>query len=207
MRCANGFFKLTDPKVGEIGGHQLLPSWWSRFYEYPWAMQFAEPGQIVADMGCGYTFRPLKNALAQVVERVYAIDGNPQVLDLDAPENCWLVVANFTDRIPLIEEESIDRVFCISVLEDLQKGDMIEPALTEFSRVLAPDGLMVLTFDVPYDDAKPCEHYPGLDLGRFEASLPGLGLEYVGEVDHDKGGAVVHEAYNLCVWHCVLRKA
>jgi len=201
----NGFFKLDDPQVDSIGGFDLLPSWWSRFYEYPWAMRFARPGDTVMDAGCGWHFRPLKNALAQVVDTVYAIDAHDGVLDLEVPNNVILVQADFTRRVPMLRDRSLDRVFCISVLEDLEAGDMIYPALLEFSRLIKDDGKIVLTFDVPYDTEKPTPHYPGLNLDRFIRTVADAGLHFEGPIDTDKTNAVVHEEYNLAVFHGVLK--
>ena len=44
----NGFFRWDDPKVSEVAGYALPPDWWSRPYEYAWALGFAKPGQVVA---------------------------------------------------------------------------------------------------------------------------------------------------------------
>ena len=200
----NAFFKLTDHKVDSIGSFELLPSWWSRFYEYPWAMRFARPGDEVADMGCGWHFRPLKNALAQVVDAVYAIDAHDGVLELEVPSNVSLVQADFTHRIQPLKDRSLDRVFCISVLEDLEAGDMIYPALLEFSRLVRDDGKIVCTFDTPFDETKPTPHYPGLNLDRFIRTAADAGLRFEGEIDTDKANAVVHSDYNLAVFHAVL---
>ncbi|MCJ7620947.1 MAG: class I SAM-dependent methyltransferase [Anaerolineae bacterium] len=206
MTCANAFFRIDDPRVDEIAGHKLLPAWWSRAYEYPWGLQFARPGDIVMDAGCGHNFRPFKDALAQIVDQVYAVDADREVLQQTPAPKMSLVWADFTQRIPLIGYEELDRVFCISVLEDLEKGDLIEPALREFARVLKPDGKMILTFDVPYDTGKECKFYPGLDLEGFIQTAAAAGLHFEGEIDRDKTNAVFHSDFNLAVWHCVLVK-
>lgn len=200
----NAFFRIDDPRVDEIAGHKLLPAWWSRAYEYPWGLQFARPGDIVMDAGCGHNFRPFKDALAQIVDQVYAVDADREVLQQTPAPKMSLVWADFTQRIPLIGYEELDRVFCISVLEDLEKGDLIEPALREFARVLKPDGKMILTFDVPYDEAKECKSYPGLNLKRFVKTVDDLGVAFEGSFDLSKENAVVHTDYNLCVFHAVI---
>ncbi|MCJ7621299.1 MAG: class I SAM-dependent methyltransferase [Anaerolineae bacterium] len=199
----NGFFKIDDPRAETIGGHGLLPGWWSRFVEYPWALRFAAHGQIVADMGCGHNFRPFKDALAQIVEHVYAVDADAEVLQQTPAENMAIVQADFTRRIPLMKDRSLDRVFCISVLEDL--GAAAYHALLEFSRVMKADGKIVLTFDVPYNPALECKFYPGLDLDAFEATVAEAGLVFDGPIDRDKTNAVFHSDFNLCVFHAVLR--
>ena len=200
----NAFFKLTDPKATEILGLEIHPTFWSRHYEYPWALQFAEPGQVVADMGCGWHQRPFKNALAQICELVYAVDGHPGVTKLPGHPNMPFVVADITKPIPEIAESSLDRVFCISVIEDLK--DIAGKALTEFARCVKTDGLVIVTCDSQYDYDKPLAQYPGVPIDVLEKAVDEAGLEFVGERDWDKTGALYHEGFNLAVVHMVLRR-
>ena len=113
------------------------------------------------------------------------------------------VVADITKEIQEIPAGSLDRVFCISVLEDL--GDMTASALEEFSRVVKTDGQIILTFDAPYLGAST-PVYPGLLLYKFEQAMKDAGLRYSGSVDYEKENAVNHQEWNLCVFHCVLIK-
>ena len=59
----NAFFQKNDPSTLDLMGFEIDPSWWSRSYEYPWALSFAEKDDVVVDMGCGYVDRPFKHAL------------------------------------------------------------------------------------------------------------------------------------------------
>jgi ubiquinone/menaquinone biosynthesis C-methylase UbiE len=204
MTWANAFFKLDDPHVSEIMGGEIHPTWWSRHYEYPWAFQFAEPGQIVADMGCGWHQRPFKDALAQVCKKVYAVDSHPDVVLLPGHPNMQFVVASITEPIEAIEAGSLDRVFCISVIEDLR--EIVGKALAEFTRCVKPDGLVIITCDSQYDYDKPLGKYPGVPIDVLEQAVDEAGLEFVGDVDWNKDNALYHEGFNLAVVHMVLRR-
>ena len=200
---AYGYFKQSDPRIEELAGYRLPEDWWSRPWEYAWALEYASPGMTVADMGCGWMYRPFKDALDVLGCKVYAVDGDKRLLTQEKRTGIEFVVADITKPIPEIPEGSLDRVFCISVLEDL--GDMVAPALKQFARVIKPDGKIILTFDVPYLDA-PTPVYPGLPLDKFEQSMKEAGLRYAGKIDYDKENAVNHQEWNLCVFHCSLIK-
>ena len=199
----NAFFKQSDPSINELAGYDFHADWWSRLYEYAWAMQYAEAGLVVADMGCGWMYRPFKDALANVCKFVYAVDADKRLYGQKRADNMAFVTADVSREISGIQDGQLDRVFCISVLEDLD--DRVAPALEEFVKLIKPDGQIVLTFDAPYLDA-PTPVYPGLPLDKFERAMKDAGLRYVGEVDYDKGNAVNHKEWNLCVFHCTLIK-
>jgi len=200
----NGFFRWDDPKVSEVAGYALPHDWWSRPYEYAWALGFAKPGQVVADMGCGWMYRPFKDALAGICEHVYAVDQNSRLLAQSRPDNMTFVIANFSQKIEALEAGSLDAIFCISVLEDL--GDFAGHALKEFGRLLKDDGLVVITFDAPYDDNNPTPVYPGLPLHKFNNAVRAAGLRHKGMSDYRKDNAVNHGECNLSCFHCVLEK-
>ncbi len=200
---ANGYFKQSDPRIEELAGYDLPSDWWSRGYEYAWAMQYAEAGLVVADMGCGWMYRPFKDALAEACQFVYAVDVDKRLRHQDRADNMALVTADITKDIPGIQDGQLDRVFCISVLEDL--GDKAALALKEFSRVIKPDGKIVLTFDVPYLDA-PTPVYPGLSMDKFTQARRDTGLIFDGKVNYRKDNAVNHQEWNLCVFHCLLKR-
>lgn len=198
----SGFLKYTDPRLSVVAGWALPQGWWSRPWEYAWALQFARPGQVVADMGCGYTYRPLKDALANTCAHVYAVDASPKVLALPGREHLEYVVADISKPIPAIATGSLDRIFCISVLEDTQR--QLPQILAEFARCLKPDGLVILTFDTPYYIDQPCLAWPGLNLQDFFRAVEDAGLSLVGDFDFDITDAVHHKDWNLCVVHCAL---
>ena len=197
---------MNDPTVREIGGYPLAEDWWSRKYEYPWAFGFAREGDVCADMGCGWMPRPFKDALATVCQKVYAVETDRRVLSLDGhPGVMEFVMADFTKPIPAIWGNSLDRVYCISVLEDLGIG--VWPAMVEFARVLKPDGRIVITTDAQYDPWLPLGQYSATNLDDLFDAIDNAGLEFDGDIDEDKTDAVYHGGFNLCVFHCVLKKA
>ncbi len=200
----NGYFKLDDPKASEIMGYPIHPGWWSRRYEYPWALEYAEEGQVVADMGCGWTPRPFKDALAALGCQVYAVDGGEKLLTQEKRPGMEFVIADITKPIPEIMGGSLDRVFCISVLEDT--GERVPGSLKEFSRCLKPGGVCVLTFDTQYDMDKPLGQWPGVNIEKFKELLKDIDLEWQEPPDWNKNGALFNEEFNLCVFHCSLTK-
>jgi len=204
MKNNNAFFKTTDPKIEALVGVPLNPSWWSRMYEYAWAIQFAAPGQNVADMGAGWSGRPFKEALADVCGHVYAVDQDERFLELpNNRENLDFLVGNFEQPLPFFKPESMDRVFCISVLEDLTN---YEAALREFYRVLKSGGLLVITCDSQYDENKPLTKYPGVSFDKLFDAIQEAGFRLPNGMDMDVTDAVHHDEWNLACWHMVLTK-
>lgn len=195
----NAYFKLHDDTAVSILGYAIPAEWWSRVYEYPWAMQYAEPGLTVADMGAGWQQRPFKDMLAKVCGKVYAVDQHWEIRQLEAHDNMEFIVADFTGWIDTIPDASLDRVFCISVIEELSEN--MQDAMAEFSRCLKPGGKCIITADVVYDNSKPTPYCGGVIA---EAMVDAASLYFsIGETDFDKTDAMHSELYNLCVFHCV----
>lgn len=122
-------------------------------------------------------------------------------------------------RLPY-ESNTFDRVFCISVLEHMPDASARHPfllrfpvlwriplllgyprmdivrALMEFRRVLAPGGLIVLTFD-----------YPRVNLSHMDLIVRRLGLRYAGGGDFTKPeNALLFEEKDLNIFRMVLTK-
>jgi ubiquinone/menaquinone biosynthesis C-methylase UbiE len=155
-------------------------------------------------MGCGWQQRPFKDALAKTCKKVYAVDQHWEAGKLDTHDNMEYVIADFTQRVDAIPDNSLDRVFCISVLEEL--GDRIKPALLEFYRCLKPGGLCVITMDVQYDMDKPTPYCGGVDPDVMNDAIDAVRFSLFGGYDGDKSYAMFSEMYNLCVFHYVLVK-
>jgi len=200
----NDFFRVNDYHSREFYGHTLPETWWSRHYEYPWAILSALDGKYktAADMGCGYIYRPFKDIVAALCKTVYAVDSNSRLLEqAPFPKNIVPVISPL-QKIELVDE-SLDLVFCISVLEETNCQSEI---LKEFHRVMKPDGQLVLTFDVPYDPAIPLGRYKGLDLNTFWKMADAAGFDTPDAKGTDKTDALFHEEFNLCVYHAILVK-
>lgn len=181
------FILVNDEKLDEV--IMKLPSnWWSRPYEYAWAVQFVENTDTVLDAACGVC-HPFKYYLLDRCEAVYGCDLDERVLSKEA------VLAEVAEifeseaiRFPLpllnqvnlsieditntsYSDKMFDKIFCISVIEHLKEEDIIKTFL-EFKRILKNKGKLVLTIDVPYF---PIERLPQI--------VDQTGWEFVGEVD------------------------
>lgn len=204
----NDIFRIDDPHAYEIGKYAIHRDWWSRHYEYPWAMQFAGQRQIVADMGTGWWERPLKHALADICDLVVAVDAHEDVLKLKNSPKLLHVHGDFINGpISGLAPGNFDRVFCISVLEDLGNWLEIYRALSEFDRIMAVDGRMVITFDTIYEPSLPTPIYPGLGIEDFISAVEHADLEFVDRpIKINRERAVANLEFNLCVVHCVLKR-
>ena len=133
---------------------------WSREWEYPWAVLNAEtaPGMRVCDLGCGGS--PLLPYLAGRCGcvcwgldqhfpiharhnlRFFAEDPRTQF-----PEITWLEEDMAELSLP---DSSMDRIFCISVLEHVSE-DVMKGTVAQIHRVLRPGGRALITTDVTGD--------------------------------------------------------
>ena len=207
MASENDFFLCNDFSSDELLDWRIPDTWWSRVYEYPWAINYAKAGQVVADLGCGYHFRPFKDALSKVCYYVYAVDKDERVLDLDKQypfaTNLQMVVADMEKPMP-IQKHSLDRIFCISVLEEL---DDPEAALSGMHRILKPDGLAVLTFDVVYNNNLPQGQYKGISVEYMLQLAVTANLFPREEISCSMDNRLKNDSLNLCVYHLVLKAA
>ena len=175
----------------------------SRLWEYPWAILAAElsPGLRCADIGGGTTPFPL---YLREIEKTDVIIIDPDVGG--SQEDHYLghgltqsfirkanlkVLPDSMENISL-PDESVDRVFCISVLEHIRSAHVWQKGLREMARILRPDGLAIVTVDLnagnfyihPFDILR----YSGLILsGRIDLRMPshrfGRMPEYLADID------------------------
>lgn len=205
----NAFFRMCDPADEYLHGFRISEGWWSRRFEYSFVMKYAGAGQIVADMGAGWHYRPLHDALSNVCDFVYAVDYHPGILDekeIPPMKSGIYINADFTKPIEAMLSETLDRIFCVSVLEEC--GDYVG-ALKEFYHLLKPDGLCIITCDMPHRDDKPeHEKYRGLKLENLESAMKEAGFRFQGSINRvrDYIDLLHNDEFNLCVWHCVLKK-
>lgn len=198
----NGFFKRSDPHTVHMDGGDMPPQLWIHPWMYRFALSFAGPGMVCADLGTGWHYRPFRYELARRVDKVYAVDSNREVLRQRGADNLRFIVADFTDRITEIEPESLDLVFFIHCLE----RNTVNRALWEVAKLIKPSGRVIVCADSPYDPRKPLGQWKGLNVDVLQRDVALAGLMFDGSLDLDKTGAVVHEEWNLCNWHCVLRR-
>jgi len=163
------FFRTTDYKVDKVGDFVIPPTWWSRFYEYPWASWFIEKGETVLDAGCGIE-HPFKFLLGYWCD-AYACDLDPAINKVEIPldRDLHLCEADMTN-LPY-PGNTFDKVFCISVIEHLDPASRRD-ALIEFYRVLKPSGKLIMTLD-----------YPTSDPQELAEMLKACGFSFAGDVD------------------------
>lgn len=159
------FMRWTDPRLPTVAGLRLPRTWWSRPFEYAWASLFSPAHDRVLDAGCGVS-HPFKWALSWQGDPTIGVDLDARINSVDetlaairadfGPSAPMPLYRDYTPRVASITDlpfpaPCFARVFCISVLEHMHASDRAR-ALAEFARVLRPDGLAVLTVDVPACD-------------------------------------------------------
>jgi len=135
-----------------------------RRVEYPWAIlnaQLDHPMKIL-DVGSGLSLLPVY--LAKKGHSVVSLDNDKILMERVLPKLASFVGADVDYRIGDatkldFDDNSFDRVFCISVLEHLEeevidgkhvnyrKKNLDVKAIEEMLRVLKPNGRLILTFD------------------------------------------------------------
>ena len=109
----NGYFTTDDEKSNQIQDFTIPDVWWSRLYEYIWCKHLIKPGETVLDAGSGPNY-PFQYELAESGCKVFSIDIDPDLVNSKPHPNINHIVASIDD-MP-IPDNSIDTVFCISVL-------------------------------------------------------------------------------------------
>ncbi len=182
------FFQQSDPYSNVI----LVPlpkTWWSRPYEYHWAQEFADPTAVVLDAASGVS-HPFKFWLGTRCRITHACDIDPRIgddrtllegiIDDFGPENARYLMDNYVSKIHLVQasilelpynDQSLDTVFCLSVLEHLSSTEQVK-TLSEFFRILKPGGLLVITLD-----------YPTVNRAFFHHIVLKAGFAFAGPVD------------------------
>lgn len=196
----NRFIKKSDPYATDIMGYQLPATWWSRPYEYVWALCFAREGETVVDAGCGLE-HPFKWMLAKNGCKVIAIDNDERVLQCPEFPGVEYMWANL-GKIPL-PSGSVDKVFCISVMEHIPREERGRVYI-ELSRILKPDGLLILTMDM---DGLP-DPYTGAQIISSENFI--LDFDHLFHIEGDvvplSGDEILHDQYGTKVVRLRLRK-
>jgi ubiquinone/menaquinone biosynthesis C-methylase UbiE len=171
----NGFATTTGCQ-DKLDNYDIPVEWWSRRFEYPWVARYIDKDDVVVDAGCGVTHF-FKHWLSANCSHVWAVDTNTKIKNIWADTNVDLTVAPIA-AMP-INDSSVDKVVCISVLEHTNN---IGNILKEFDRVLVPDGRAIITLDVPT-----------IKLAKWRAVVAASPLCFVGGVDWKKPKDVLVE--------------
>ncbi len=161
-------------RIGPFGFQKNSPA---RAFEYPWAW-FAtplEPGMRVVELGAGAS--GLQFVLADqgldvtMVDPLIEPEGARGGWRFAAPDFARLnaafggrvtAVFDHLENAPL-PDESVDRVFCISVLEHVPE-EALNPLAAEIGRILRPGGCLVATVDL-FLDCRPFGPTATLPIG------------------------------------------
>lgn len=177
---SDGFFKTTDKHIDELAGVVLDPGfWWSRRYEYPFALEGVKKTDVVLDAACG-DIHPLKLALGDIC-KTHACD-----IMTPPPSNKYEFTWANIGAMPY-KDKTFTKVFCISVLEHLPL-DEIELVAKEFKRVLKPKGKLILTVD-----------FPTCDIPHLYWALKSAGFK-TNEPDMDMTGALMSDYFGRELW-------
>ncbi len=176
-------------EVEEVADLALRPF---RLWEYVWLYKIlglAEGGKSVLDLGGPASHVVLAATLAG--SQVHSIDLNPRIVAAGRHcaqsfglENYSAEVGDMCD-LSSIASNSVDRIVCCSVLEHLTGPDQ-KKALSEMGRVLAPGGIIGLTFDygagAPGTSVYlPPPHEPPANADEVRSRYVHSGLEVLGD--------------------------
>jgi 2-polyprenyl-3-methyl-5-hydroxy-6-metoxy-1,4-benzoquinol methylase len=214
------FIEQHKTDMADYGGKWALDQLrlWSRRWEYPFVAQrlinFAEkrPQQPlkILDAGSGVTYFPyfIINQLpaaeftccdydasyARQFERINHVRNESRVKFLQADLR----------NIPL-ESASVDALCCISVLEHTEEYARI---VSEFSRVLKPGGMFVLTFDLSLDGKFVLSRPAAREMFKLmdQRFVVGDGTNLILELDRMDGAGILttdsvrHSEPDLLPW-------
>lgn len=126
------------------------PMHWSRQIEWPWAIATAELTSEMNVLDIGGSWSVLTYAIAKRCSWLWTLDNDTESIRKASGSHNLL---GFRNIVPVVgdarklpyEDETFDRVFCISVLEHITDG--WGTAVDEIKRVLKPGGVAIVTFD------------------------------------------------------------
>lgn len=185
----NRFFKTDDERVNVIDGFKIPRVWWSRPYEYCFALEFAKDTDTVLDVGCGLE-HPFKHALGKRCKKVVAIDTD-KLIEGVKDDNVEFVCADILDYKPKVK---FDKIFIISTLEQTQ--DYMIEKFKNIESMLAEGGKVVITSD-----------YPSLDPNKLIKFAKEANLVPTSKFNEEiPSNALYHTAYKLNCYGIVLER-
>lgn len=201
MDTISRFIRRDDPHAQHCV-YDMPDGWWSRPYEYTFALQYANSLDVVLDAACGIP-HPLKFALCDRGCDVYACDtdtrlGDYSAMQADVGVDISRYIGAIQYRIASLvslpyADTMFDTVFCVSVLEHLSQDDQ-RKTLAEFARVLKCGGRLVLTMD-----------YPTVNVHTFSQQVVEYGFSFIGDLDTEyPDDALRNDAWGLSCFRMVL---
>ena len=206
----------SDPKITSLANVPLRGTWWSRYHEYAWVVQFAGPELRVLDGACGVS-HPFKWFLGKSCKETYAcdidsrLDSKEKIIQetyddlgpiahevVSNDEEIWDKVKLSNDSIHNLPDHfpKFDRIFCISTFEDLDLNDR-QSTLNSFAKHLEDDGLIVITCDCPK-----------VSVEELWKAAENAGLVPAGKVEKDiPADALHHDRWGIYIYRCVLKLA
>jgi ubiquinone/menaquinone biosynthesis C-methylase UbiE len=225
------FISNTDENSKEFF-FKLHPSWWSRFYEYPWASQFVNREDVVLDAASGIC-HPLKFYLMNVARETHACDIDPRILQPDKIledveesfgadakkklserhlKNIYYSQASLTN-LPY-PDKKFDKIFCISVLEHLPDY------FNKHANLWGARNLLFSAKRDIYYSLKEFKRtlkddglliltfdYPSINLKYLSRIMTDIGMSFMGNVSFDlPEDALYSRVYDLYCFRAVLKK-
>lgn len=165
-------FRIDDLTGNRINGNCNIPLslHWSRRFEYPWAILNAKfpvnPESTLKILDCGAGLSPLQFYLARKGYSVYTIDLDSSSLrkveKIKSKMSLSTLHPYYGNILDMPFPHGVfHRILCISVLEHVvhqmnyaDAAVVLKSCINEMLRVLKPEGLLLLTFDVNLDPKK-----------------------------------------------------
>ena len=185
----NRYFKNSDEKIDKIGNFEIPVEWWSRGYEYKFAMDFLKSKDTILDVGCGIE-HPFKDYAVNKVKKVVAIDKDERITELKNKKIEYV----HDDILTYKTEQKFDKIFVISTIEHTQTH--IVHKLKNMRDLLEDKGRIIFTVDFPTLRPQKLMEY------ALKAKL-----KIDGDADYDNKEDIIHsKRYNLNCYSMVLKK-
>lgn len=189
----NKFFTLKDEKIDKLGSFKIPETWWSRPYEYAFAISFLDKKDKILDVGCGIE-HPFKDYAVSKCKEVVALDKDEAIKKMEKNSKIKYVHSDILDYKLKEDETKFDKIFCISTLEHTQT--FLVQKLTAMKNVLADKGKIIITCDSP--------------LLRYDVLLKYAnqsGLKLDGKENYNKKEDLIQsDRYNLQCYSMILKK-